>query len=65
MKFTRQDKYHETSNLGYTVCAIGDADGWKFEAWFGKEQIAVRLESAEAARRACERHAAGMVEKAS
>lgn len=60
MKFTRQGQYHETSDIGgYTVCAIGGAEGWRFEVWCGREQIAVRLPTAEEARTICVRHIEG------
>lgn len=60
MKFVRESKssYYELSECGrYTVCAIGGKDGWRYEAWCGKEQIAVGLEKAEEARAVCANHA--------
>jgi hypothetical protein len=34
---------------GWTVCRIGNANGWTYELWNGRKQIAVNLPSAEAA----------------
>lgn len=52
--FKRASSYHEASDCGgYTVCAIGGRDGVKFEAWRGKQQLAVNLETAEEAREVC------------
>lgn len=33
----------------YTICKIGSADGWRYELWLLKEQLAVNLLSAQAA----------------
>jgi len=60
LKFTRQGQYYETSSIGgYTVCKVGGKDGWTYEAWCGREQIAVRLKTAEEARVICVRHIEG------
>jgi hypothetical protein len=33
----------------WTVCRIGGANGWTYELWHGKEQVAVNLPNAQAA----------------
>lgn len=66
MKFIRRSKYHEESDIGgYTVCAVGSEDGLTFEAWRGREQIAVRLKTAEEARAICVQHIEGKHEVSS
>lgn len=55
MKFERKSPYHEASDCGrYTVCAIGPKP-YRFESWRGKENLAVNLDSAAAAREVCRR----------
>jgi len=68
MTFTRlkDNKYCERSECGqYTVCAIGGADGFRFEGWFGKQQLEpVNLATAEEAREVCRQHKAMQVKAA-
>jgi hypothetical protein len=52
-------KYHERSGP-YIVCSIGgafDSPDAVYEAWHGKENLAVNLPTAEAAREVCRAHA--------
>lgn len=51
--------YFEKSG-GYTVCSIGgafDSPEAVYEAYYGKENLAVNLPTAEAAREVCRAHA--------
>lgn len=50
----KQGEYFMTSeDRLYTVCAFRIAGQWFYEAWRGKEMLATRLPSSEAAKAVC------------
>jgi hypothetical protein len=54
----RMGEYEISECLRYTVCRVGSARGYRYEAWFGKENLAVDFMQAEPAREHCRVHAA-------
>lgn len=53
----QKDPYYIRSVCGlYTVAKVGGARGFSYESWFGREQLAVHFQTADAARTHCETH---------
>lgn len=54
VNWKQESTYHMSSDpKGYTICKFATADGWLYEAWRGKEMLATRLPTPDAAKAAC------------